>query len=102
MRRTFLRLVPLCGSNAALCDPPLASWLYSVAQRRAGTSRYCGQCVEDRQSGRVMWRKAVMLFGFNVWNLGKHAVELLAAAARGPLADVAIRIQNGDLLGEGR
>ena len=52
--------------------------------------------------GRVVWRKTVMLFGFNVWNLGKHTVELLATAARGALEDVAVRVQNGDLLGEGR
>ena len=52
--------------------------------------------------GRVVWRKTVMLFGFNVWNLGKHAVEFLATAARGALADVAVRIQNSDLLGESR
>ena len=59
-------------------------------------------CTSNLSLGRVVWRKTVMLFGFNVWNLGKHAVELLATAARGALADVAVRIQNSDLLGEGR
>src|SRR5437879_5309465 len=49
-----------------------------------------------------MRREAVLLFGFDVWNLGEHAFELLATATRGALADVAVRIQNGDLLGEGR
>ena len=53
-------------------------------------------------SGRVMWRKTVMLFRFNVWNLREHTVELLPIAERGTLANIAVRIQNGDLLGEGR
>lgn len=40
---------------------------------------------------RVVWRKPVRLFGFNVWNLGQHAVEFLATAPRGARSNVAVR-----------
>ncbi len=43
-----------------------------------------------------------MLRRFNVGNFGKHTVELLATATHGSLTDVAVCIQNGDFLGEGR
>jgi len=52
--------------------------------------------------GRVLWRETVMLLGFYIWSLGEHAIEFLATATCSSLADVAVGIQSGDLLGERR
>jgi len=43
--------------------------------------------------GRVVCRKTVMLLGLSIRNLREHTLELLAAAPRCALSDIAVREQ---------
>jgi hypothetical protein len=69
-------------------------------ERDGGAS--VGATAAAHSPGFVARGKTIVRFCFNIRDLGKHSIKLLAAATRGAFADVAVRIEDGDLLGEGR